>query len=64
MQKSEVNKRTFRSRIRSDLGSDLVTLGTLAIIIFDILEPPAVQRYSICWVFLALCVFVNLYLCI
>ena len=48
MQKSEVNKQTFRSRM-----SD---------IIFDILEPPAVQKYSICWVFLTVCH--KLYLCI
>ena len=41
-------------------------------IIFDILEPPAVQKYSICWVFrsfchtlyLCICVFAYLYLCI
>ena len=39
MQKSEVNKRTFRSRIGSRIGS----LGN---IIFEILEPPAVQKYS------------------
>ena len=51
MQKSEVNERTFRSRI-----------GSLGNIIFDILEPPAVQKYSICWVFLALRH--KLYLCI
>ena len=45
---------------------------TVQNIIFDILEPPAVQKYSICWVFrsfchmlyLCICVFVNLYLCI
>ena len=62
MQKSEVNKRTFRSRIGS--------LGTLGDIIFDILEPPAVEKYSIyvgyfCHVVIScVCVFVNLYLCI
>ena len=48
--------------------------GTHGIIIFYILEPPAVQKYSICWIFLSfchmlylcICVFVNLYvyLCI
>ena len=37
-QKSEVNKRTFRSRIGPRIGS----LGTVGNIIFDILEPPAV----------------------
>ena len=64
MQTSEVNKWTFRSRIGS--------LGTLGDIIFDILEPPAVEKYSICWVFLSrrhklclcICEFVFVYLCI
>ena len=48
--------------------SQIGTFGTLGIIIFYTLEPPAVQKYSICWVFLAFChvlylFFVNLYLC-
>ena len=37
-------------------------IGSLGNIIFDIIEPPAVQKYSICWVFLALRH--KLYLCI
>ena len=38
MQKSEVNKRIFRSHVGSD---------HLGILFFDILEPQAVQKYSI-----------------
>ena len=44
MQKSEVNKRTFRSRVGSRVGSRIGSLGQL---FFDILEPQAVQKYSI-----------------
>merc|ERR1711978_37305 len=31
--------------------STVSRIGTLGIIIFYIFEPPAVQKYSICWVF-------------
>ena len=51
-----------------------VYLGSehLGLSFFYILEPPAVQKYNICWVFLSfchmlylcICVFVNLYFCI
>ena len=78
MQKSKVNKRIFRCldnpsihpiHFGTRIGSRIGSLGN---IIFDILEPPAVYKYSICWVFLALrhklysciCEFVFVYLCI
>jgi hypothetical protein len=55
--------------LKSTSGSRIGSLGN---IIFDILEPPAVQKYSICWVFLAfrhklylcICEFEFVYLCI
>ena len=55
------------SDVGLDDGSDQMTdrigsLGTLGNIIFNILKPPAVMKYSICWIFLALCH--KLYLCI
>ena len=49
------------SDFRLDLILDLKTHGNL---IFDILEPPAVQIYGICWVYLALRHNVYVYLCI
>ena len=39
-------------------------LGVGLDIIFDILEPPAVQKYSICWVFLTVCHKLYLWICI
>ena len=76
MQKSEVNKRIYRSwigsriafqfasRIGCRIGRRIGSPRTLGNIIFDILKPPAVQnlKYRICLVFLALCH--ELYLCI
>ena len=49
----------LKLNIESRIGSRIGSLGN---IIFDILEPPAVQKYSICWLFLVLCH--KLYLCI
>ena len=50
-------------RIGCRIGSDLRTLRTLENLIFEILEPPAVQKYSTCWVFLAFCHKLYLYIC-
>ena len=61
--------------VRSDVGSDVrpdVGSDVGLDINFDILEPPAAQRYSICWVFqtvchkvyVCICEFVFEYLCI
>ena len=42
------------------IGSVVVRSGS--VVIFDILEPPAFQKYITCWVFQALCICVFVYL--
>ena len=43
-----------------DMGD--IVVGSGPVVIFDILEPPAFNKYSTCWFFQALCICVLIYL--